>query len=109
MGNGAAHDNQQKNAVAVGINSGYTFQGINAIAIGDQAGYSSQPANSIVLSATGSALNGATNSIVLNAGSANVTTNNANAFYVKPIRQLSDLTGFTGLYYNPSTGEIAYM
>ena len=89
--------------------AGNTNQGDNAIAIGTSAGYFSQPANSIVLSATGSALNGATNSIVLNAGGANVTIGSTNAFYVKPIRQLSDLTGFTGLYYNPSTGEIAYM
>ena len=93
VGRYSGYEYQGEGAIAVGNGAAYTNQGQYAIAIGCNAGYSYQPDNSIVLSATGSALN----------------VTNSNAFYVKPIRQLSDLTGFTGLYYNPSTGEIAYM
>ena len=48
--------------------------------------------------------------IVLNANdSAPLNTNETDRFFVKPIRNLAgNLAGFSQLYYNPTTGEIAY-
>jgi hypothetical protein len=81
-------------SIAIGLQSGEYTQGANAIAIGAFAGSSGQANNSIVLNATGAAL----------------TNTTANAFVVKPIRNVTGNAQFTvALYYNPTTGEIGYM
>lgn len=94
VGSGAGYINQDASAVAIGNQAGYTGQGNNSVAIGNYAGSLGQHASTIIL----------------NASSNNLSSERPNSFYVKPIRQISvsDLSGFTGLYYNPTTGEIAY-
>jgi hypothetical protein len=89
-GTSAAGTGQGSGAIAIGRDSGQITQGASAIAIGQYAGKTSQHANSIILNATG----------------ANLNSTAASSFYVKPIRQVTDTTGFVQLYYNPSTGEI---
>jgi hypothetical protein len=95
IGYGAGQVAQGENAVALGTSAGTNGQGANAVAIGYLAGVSSsdttpQPANSIVINATGGYLP------ALQEG----------AFYVSPIRAVSDVTALSPLYYDPATGEI---
>lgn len=85
-----------------------SIPGSNAIAIGYRAGYSGQGATSIAIGANAGYTNQAVNTIILNASGANLNQTNANTFTVKPIRAITDTTGFKALYYNPTTGEIAY-
>jgi hypothetical protein len=87
---------QSGGAIAIGENAGLYGQQSNAIAIGKNAygGTSGQFENSIIINATGVTLPGTLD----------------NRFYVKPIRDLSgsgDIFSKT-LYYNSTTGEIAY-
>lgn len=104
IGTGAGRFGQENGAIAIGVLAGTPLssptsvrQGQDSIAIGSSAGSDSNtsvgmPNNSICLNATGSALK----------------PNAANTFFVRPIRQASNLTGLSSLYYNPSTGEIVY-
>lgn len=109
IGINAGQNGQASSAVAIGSQAGYTGQGSSAVAISNQAGYTGQKSNAVAIGTLAGYNNQPSNSIVINATVSNLNGDTGSAFYVKPIRQLSGLTGFTGLYYNPSTGEIAYM
>ena len=91
-GNQAGQTSQGNNAVACGFQAGEASQGTNAIACGYLAGQTNQHANSIVINGTGSALN----------------TLGTSRFIVKPIRDFGVEDGFLALFYNPTTGELAY-
>jgi len=89
IGTDSGNTNQGNNAIAIGSNSGVVNQGSRAIAIGESAGFSAQHASSIILNASGSALN----------------SSGPNRFFVKPIREA---TLGKSLYYDATSGEIAY-
>lgn len=91
IGNSAGNSTQGRSAVAIGVSAGQNNQGSNAIAIGNSAGQTNQSTNTIVLNASGTALN----------------TSVDNAFFVKPVRSQTFLTGQT-LGYNSTTSEIVY-
>ena len=82
-------------------------QGDYAISIGYQTGKNISRAYSV---AVGSLIQQvATNTIALNATGSNMNATTANAFFVKPIRDVTGNASFTvQLYYNPTTGEIGY-
>lgn len=81
------------NTVSVGFNAGRTNLGLNSVAIGaNAANQGGTYGNTITINATGTDLNPAS----------------ANSMFVKPIRAVTDVTGFKQLYYNPTTGEIVY-
>jgi len=86
--------NQSTKAIAIGSYAGANNQGANSVAIGYYAGNSSQPSSSIILSATG------------DDWSSGATT--ANAFYVKPVRNVTTTNVNPSLYYNTTSGEISY-
>ena len=87
-GREAGYQNQGDYAVGVGIYAGRYNQGADAIAIGRSAGPTSQHDNTIVLNASGVTVN----------------TNEADAFFVKKLRN----TGGTAMFYDTSSGEISY-
>jgi len=91
IGTSAGINNQGSYSVAIGYGAGNQNQGTNSIAIGFQAATANQGDTSIVLNASGAPLAGATG-----------------GFFVKPVRNITSLTGFSALYYNPTTGEICY-
>lgn len=117
----SAGGNQQTAAIGIGLNAGGINQGANAIAIGSGAGAINQ-ANTSIAIGTNITANGvnsvavgsyidmtANNSIALNGTGVSFTANVANALFVKPIRDVTSVAGFTvALYYNPTTGEIGY-
>ena len=113
IGVGAAPSNQGGGSVAIGASAGHTSQDQRAIAIGRYAGYSNQGAYSIAIGEQASMQNigNFKNYIILNAKyEENAATNalnpsHSNAFYVKPIRQF---TNVNKLLYNADTGEITY-
>jgi hypothetical protein len=92
LGSNAGQHNQQSNAVALGSNAGQTNQQSYAIALGSNAGKTNQPANSIILDPTG----------------LNSVLGTANNFFVSTIRDVSSLTDFVQLYYDPISGELVY-
>jgi|MDTF01.1.fsa_nt_gb hypothetical protein len=96
IGYSAGYSRQQAGAIAIGSNAGRNKQGSNAIAIGFNAGITAQESGSIIINATG---------IV------NPTSGNDKGFYVAPVRPLNDPPNadFQPVYYNPNTGEFAYM
>jgi hypothetical protein len=131
----AGISNQGSQSVAVGIQSGQTSQGSFATAVGPYSGSSSQGSygvsigylsngtgnkaiaigseastagnNSVAIGALANASQN--NSIVLNATNANLVSAQANSLFVKPIRDVTGVGGFSvALYYNPTTGEIGY-
>ena len=103
-GSSALNEFQDQYSIAIGANSCLdNGQGQNAIAIGYQAGKSNSRNNSITIGSF--ALVGPTNSIVLNATGSNYSPSTANAFFVKPIRNVSNNNV---LMYNATTGEISY-
>jgi hypothetical protein len=83
----AGNSTQGSGALAIGYEAGYANQGTNAVAIGLRAGYTNQHANSIVINATGTVL----------------TSSNADALFIAPIRSGSTTSA---LYYNTQTKEI---
>lgn len=81
-----------ENKIKIGAETGETNQGINTIAIGDKAGKNNQHNNTIILNGTGQELN----------------TTQENSIYIKPMREITDLTNNKKVYYNETTGEISY-
>jgi hypothetical protein len=81
--------------VAIGAQAGESNLGANAVAIGRLSSQVNAPANSISINASGAALNPTTASA-----------------YIKPIRQMAGPgpdAGFVQLYYNGTTGELAFL
>jgi hypothetical protein len=102
-------NSQGLSAVAVGQNAGSDNQGPYTVAIGLDAGELNQGQSSIAIGHAAGRNNQATNSIIINATGANLDAPTANAWFVKPIRNVTGDPGFTvQLYYNPTTGEIGY-
>ena len=105
---GTATRGQDVNAIAIGIGAGREYQGQRAIALGALAGANNQGEFSIAIGAR-AGNNAANNSITIDATNSNLSANIANALFVKPIRDVTGVSGFTvQLYYNPTTGEVGY-
>lgn len=96
------------NSIAIGINAGKgalgtTNLGRDSIAIGNST--VANGAGSIAFGPQASATSA--NTIVLNASGSPLTGSTANALFVKPVRTVTSIpSGFSQLYYNPTTGEI---
>jgi hypothetical protein len=105
IGRGAGNTGQGVGAVAIGFLTANTTQGANSVAIGSQAGTFSLGANSVVIGRLAGFSGTVGNTIILNATGASLNGTTANAFYVKPIREVS--SGQI-LQYNTSSGEISY-
>jgi hypothetical protein len=105
IGDGAGGNNQGSQGIAIGVVAGRIYQGTNAVSLGTYAGYDHQGTDAIAIGFGAGTLNQPNNSIIINATGANYNGSDANAFYVKPIRNnnTSNL-----LFYNNSTGEITY-
>lgn len=107
-GNGVISIGQAGGAVAIGTNAGRIAQNANSIAIGHQAGEVNQGENSIAIGASTGG-NQVFNSITIDATNSGLSANIPNSLFVKPIRDVTGVPGFTvQLYYNPTTGEIGY-
>jgi hypothetical protein len=107
IGSFASTSGQSANAIAIGATAGQSAQGVGAIAIGRSAGVL-QGQFSIALGAnsgTGGANIQANNSIAINATGTDFEAPIANALFVKPIRELNNLSSSV-LDYNTTTGEI---
>ena len=107
IGDGAGSTNQSISAVAIGTAAGINNQGSYSVAVGYAAGNQNQGANSIAIGFLAATANQGDTSIVLNASGAPLA-GATGGFFVKPIRNITSLTGFSALYYNPTTGEICY-
>jgi len=107
IGDFAGRTNQSISAIAIGTAAGINNQGSYSVAIGYGAGNQNQGANSIAIGFQAATSNQGDTSIVLNASGANLA-GATGGFFVKPIRNITSLTGFSALYYNPTTGEICY-
>lgn len=102
IGRFAGESNQGTRSVAIGNRAGEYNQGKYSLALGGGAGQSNMPDNTIVLNATGSDAGG---------GTAYLNPTVGNAFYVKPVRHVTNgslPSGFYNMAYNPTTGEIIY-
>ncbi len=110
IGKDAGTTNQGTQSVAIGQQAGSINQGLSAVAIGSAAGYSAQGNYSIAIGqAAGGSAPQPANSIAINATGFTLDPATPNSFYVKPIRDLVGVNaGFFRLYYNPTSGEIAY-
>jgi hypothetical protein len=136
IGRRAGKDNQKEGAVALGYNAGVINQGLKSIAIGFGAGRNDQSNNSIAIGnnagkdnlgdksiAIGweaeidnSSANVTQNVIVLNATNSPFNSDASSAFFVKPLRDISNVVTPTGtvrndfkvMVYDDSRGEIAY-
>jgi hypothetical protein len=108
QGDQAGPEFQGNGAISIGAFSCEdNGQGDYAIAIGYQTGKNISRAYSIAVGPLIQQV--ATNTIALNATGSNMNATTANAFFVKPIRDVTGNAAFTvQLYYNPTTGEIGY-
>ena len=107
IGDFAGSTNQSTSAVAIGTSAGINNQGSYSVAVGYAAGNQNQGANSIAIGFLAGNSNQGETSIVLNASGASLA-GATGGFFVKPVRNITSLTGFSALYYNPTTGEICY-
>lgn len=105
IGSSAGESNQGIQAIAIGESAGDTNQGANAVAIGTYAGLGTQGANAVAVGAGAGATTQHAYSIILNATGANLNSDGANRFFVKPVRNANTSNI---VYYNNSTGEISY-
>lgn len=126
IGYAAGHQSQGWSAVAIGWNAGLETQGQDAVAIGHRAGQIKQSQDaisigvgagewnqghdSIAIGRRAGRHNQANNSIVINATGANVENPKTESCVIKPVRRMNSLeSGFVQIYYNPATGELAYL
>lgn len=109
LGSFAGRDYQGNDSIAIGYAAGGQYQGVNSIVVGSYGSYADINLvgdNSIVIGGNALTSDGAgNNTTVLNATGVGMVANVANAFYVKPMRQLS--TGNI-TYYNATSGEVSY-
>jgi hypothetical protein len=100
---------QGVNTVAVGYGAGNSNQGANATAVGFSAGQINQGQYGVAIGYGAASTNQHANSIMINASSSAQNTTSASSCFIIPIRNLNGTgTGFNRLYYNPTTGEVAY-
>jgi hypothetical protein len=120
IGYAAGNLGQVNYAVAIGADAGRCYQGLYSAALGLQSGRQNQGTWSIALGTNCGQFNqgercvaigraaGDTDqhnySIIMNANDANLNTNAASAFFVKPLRS----EGGAAMYYDTSSGEISY-
>ena len=115
-GSGMGHS-----SIAIGRDAGYGNQygnggavGHRSIAIGNQtlANGTNTADGSVCIGAyIGQQVGGAASNVIALNGMCNgvgLAIQNSSAFYVKPIRSKGSESGFVGLFYNTSTGEICY-
>ena len=108
VGSSAGSYNQSTGAVAVGRNAAFTGQGEFSVAVGLNSGFQNQGNYSVAVGPYAGQTNQSANSIVLNADSTPLNAANTGLF-AKPVRGLNlPAAGWFQLYYNPTTGEIAY-
>jgi hypothetical protein len=79
-----------ENKISIGDKAGWASQGFNSVAIGIDAGRISQGSNAIAIGAYAGKINQSAGSIVLNASGVDFNTLGS-GFYVKPIRDISQL------------------
>ena len=108
-------------SIAIGRDAGYgnifgngTPCGQRSIAIGHRClanGTNSADGSVVIGAYIGQQVGGAGSNVIALHGNCNGTQldiPNSSAFYVKPIRSKGAESGFVGLFYNTSTGEICY-
>jgi hypothetical protein len=105
IGNAAGNTSQGSQAVAIGRQAGQTNQGGSTVAIGLNAGQNSQGSYAIAIGNAAGQTNQHTNSIILNASSTSLNSGTAGAFYVNPVRNLSQ-TNVLG--YDTAAKEVTY-
>jgi hypothetical protein len=119
---GYTQSSQQQEAIAIGSGAGRFGQGFHSIAIGT---LSATPLSSpttvrqgnraIAIGLYAGSDNDTGNgmpegSIAINASGTNLKPAQANTLHVKPVRGAAAIpSGFSPMYYNPSTGEIIYV
>tara|TARA_R110000782_G_scaffold73284_1_gene146653 strand:- start:3402 stop:5048 length:1647 start_codon:yes stop_codon:yes gene_type:complete len=96
------------NAVCLGNQAGARGVGNNSVCIGTLSGFQGYYLDQPPPLPSGFRDVFPSNTIQINATGASHTCLNANAFYVKPIRSKGAESGFVGLFYNTTTGEICY-
>ena len=102
----AGCNGQGSNCIAIGVNAGLSGEGLNAIAIGSNAGRVSMGSNSIAIGALAGQTNQNARSIIINATGIDVSSFNADACYIAPLRlNTGDLTA---LVYNATSKEVSY-
>ena len=105
IGSNAGYYVQRRNSVAIGSESGYYIQGESSVAIGYQAGQYSQGSYSIAIGYQAGQTSQSSSTIVLNASGVTLNGSTNSAFYVAPVR---NVTQTNVLGYNTSTKEISY-
>jgi hypothetical protein len=94
-------------AIAIGSETGRYAQGTGAIAIGYLADGGTQGVRAIAIGSSAVGGNQAAGSIVLNASGSSIAATQTST-YIRPIRSVTDVTGFKQLYFNPTTFELVY-
>lgn len=81
---------QSTGCIAIGLNAGFTGQGVNSIAIGNNAGFTGQGNNSIAIGNNAGNTAQPSNTIIINAlSNTNINGTTGSAFYVSPIRNVT--------------------
>jgi hypothetical protein len=110
IGYAAGGYNSEQNSINIGYFAGYNRGSTNSVNIGYQAGRNGSGDNNVLIGyqAGYSNNNNKHRTIVLNATGNDLSADGTDRFFVKPVRNQTDLTGLLQLYYNPTTGEITY-
>ena len=101
----AGTNTQGEEATAFGAHSGQVGQGAGAVAIGAYAGNVGQGNKAVAIGYEAGPLNQGANSIVINATGNTLNNTQADAFIVKPIRNLASANV---MMYNPANGELTH-
>jgi hypothetical protein len=105
IGQNAGRGTQGTLAIAIGFQAGCNSQGSNSIAIGSNAGFTGQSNNCIAIGALAGQTGQLNNTIIINALGTDVSSINANACYIAPIRAAT----FTNtLGYDINSREVVY-
>ena len=105
IGAQAGRTNQASGAIAIGFQAGTSGQGSNAIAIGSNAGRTGQSNNCIAIGALAGQTGQLNNTIIINALGTDVSSIDANACYIAPIR---NATFTNSLGYDVNSREVVY-
>ena len=105
IGSSAGQCNQGTTAIAIGFQAGTSGQGSNAIAIGSNAGRTGQSNNCIAIGALAGQTGQLNNTIIINALGTDVSSIDANACYIAPIR---NATFTNSLGYDVNSREVVY-
>ena len=109
IGNGAGAYRAEQNSINIGYFAGYNRGNPYSVNLGYETGRQGGGDYNVLIGYKAGRTN--TNrhrTIVLNATSSELNADGTDRFFVKPIRNQTDLTGLSQLYYNPTTGEITY-